>query len=103
MSSWFKELNSKSDFDDAIARKDKKYVLIYAYSGEMPWQSERGEERHAHNTDAYKVDIDKYPTAKDYFSVTTAPSVIIYQDGSEIGKEEDMDEDKAKRIGELLV
>lgn len=103
MSGWYKELNSKSDFDSALASTDKKYVLIYAYSGEMPWQSTRAEERHSHNTDAYKVDIDKYPTAKEYFSVTTAPSVIVYQDGSQIAKEEDMDEEKAKTIGDILV
>jgi len=34
-----KELNSKADFDAALETKDK-YVLIYAYSGEVAPQAE---------------------------------------------------------------
>jgi len=60
-------------------------------------------EKHAHNTEAYKVDIDKYPTAKAYFKIESAPTVVVFQDGKEIAKEEGMDEEKAKKIAAILV
>jgi len=60
-------------------------------------------EKHAHNTDAYKVDVDKYPTAKAYFKITAAPTVVVFKDGEEIAKEEGMDQEKAKKIASVLV
>jgi thioredoxin-like negative regulator of GroEL len=60
-------------------------------------------EEHAHNTAAYSVDVEKYPTAKEYFKVTVVPTVVVYKDGKEIKKVEGMDGEKAKEVAAVLV
>ena len=60
-------------------------------------------EKHAHNTDAYSVDVEKYPTAKQYFKVTAVPTVVVYKGGKEIKKVEGMDAEKAKEVAAVLV
>jgi len=97
-----KDLTSKADFDAALATKGK-YVLIYAYTGEVNPKAEGAAEKHAANTDAFKVDVDKYPTAKEFFGITTTPTVIVYKDGKELKKVEGIDEEKAKEIASVLV
>jgi hypothetical protein len=43
-----KELNSKEDFEQALAVKDR-YVFIYAYEGEVPPQAETYVHDHHHH------------------------------------------------------
>ena len=60
-------------------------------------------EKHAHNTAAYCVDVEKYPAAKEYFKVTTVPTVVVYKDGKQIKKAEGMNAEKAKEVAAVLV
>ncbi|KAF2403017.1 hypothetical protein EJ06DRAFT_554559 [Trichodelitschia bisporula] len=96
------ELNSKADFEAAVGTKGK-YVLIYAYSGEVPAAAEAAAEKHASSTDAYKVDVEKHPAAKEYFKVSVTPTVVIFKDGTEIKKVEGVSESNAAEVASVLV
>jgi len=96
------DLTSKADFDAALATEDK-YVLIYAYSGEVSEKADAAAEKHAATTKAFKVDVEKYPTAKAFFGITTTPTVVVYKNGKELKKVEGIDEEKAKEIAAILV
>jgi thioredoxin-like negative regulator of GroEL len=63
----------------------------------------RAADKHAATTDAYKVDTDKYPTAKAYFGIETLPTVVVYKDGKELKKVEGINEENAKEIAAILV
>ena len=63
----------------------------------------RAADKHAATTDAYKVDVDKYPTAKEFFKITTTPTVVVYKDGKELKKVEGVNEENAKEIASVLV
>ncbi|KAF1991133.1 hypothetical protein K402DRAFT_400606 [Aulographum hederae CBS 113979] len=96
-----KALTSKSEFDAALATAGK-FVLIFAYSGEIPPGAEQAATDHATTTDAYSVDIDAYPAAKEYFGVTEPPTVILYKDGKELKKVPGMTKDKSAEIMDML-
>ncbi|QDS69168.1 hypothetical protein FKW77_010547 [Venturia effusa] len=96
------DLTSKADFDAALATEGK-YVLIYAYSGEISEKADAAGKKHEHNTKAFKVDVDAYPTAKEFFDIKTTPTVVVYKDGKELKKIEGLDETKAKEIASVLV
>ncbi|KAF2455309.1 hypothetical protein BDY21DRAFT_350389 [Lineolata rhizophorae] len=95
------ELNSKTDFENALQTKGK-YVLIYCYSGEVPEKAEAAAKEHADTTDAFKVDVDKYATAKEYFNVEVVPTVAVYKDGKEIKRVEGLDEAKTAELSTFL-
>ncbi|KAF2436917.1 hypothetical protein EJ08DRAFT_6620 [Tothia fuscella] len=96
-----KDLNSKADFDAALATKDK-YVLIYLYSNEIYPGAEEAADKHADTTDAYKVDVEKHAAAKEYFKVLTTPTVVVYKDGKELKKVEGVNEENAKEIAAII-
>ncbi|KAK3080321.1 hypothetical protein LTS18_002446 [Coniosporium uncinatum] len=77
-------LESKQAFDDAIATKGNA--------------SDQYEDRCA----PFKVDVVKYPQAKNYFNLTSLPSVVIYKDGNIIKKIEGLDREKAQEIKATL-
>lgn len=56
-----------------------------------------------HNTKAFKVDVDAYPTAREFFDIKSTPTVVVYKDGKELKKVEGLDADKAKEIASVLV
>jgi thioredoxin-like negative regulator of GroEL len=58
---------------------------------------------HAHNTDAYKVNVDEFPSAKENLKLTTFPAVVVFKDGKEIKRVEGVNKDNAKDIVEVLV
>ncbi|TID23145.1 hypothetical protein E2P81_ATG02261 [Venturia nashicola] len=96
------DLKRQADFDAALATEDK-YVLIYAYSGEVSEKAEAAGKKYEHNTKAFKVDVDAYPTAKNFFDIKSTPTVVVYKNGKELKKVEGLDEEKAKEIASVLV
>ncbi|KAI9714803.1 MAG: hypothetical protein M1820_000092 [Bogoriella megaspora] len=96
------ELNSKSEFDAALGTKDK-YVLIYAYAGEVNPKAEEYAAKFEHNTAPYKVDVDKHAAAKEYFNVKVTPTVVIYKDGKELKKVEGSGPENMEAIASVLV
>jgi len=97
-----KELLSKENFVEALQTKEK-YVLIYAYIGEVSPQAEEAARRHAHNTDAWKVDVEKFPTAKENLKLMEFPAVVVFKDGKEIKRAEGLNPEKAKEVAAVLV
>jgi thioredoxin 1 len=63
----------------------------------------RAAEKHAATTVAFKVDVDKYPTAKEFFGIAATPTVVVYKDGKELKKLEGVNEENAKEIASVLV
>ncbi|KAE9980719.1 hypothetical protein BLS_007715 [Venturia inaequalis] len=96
------DLNSKADFDAALATEDK-YVLIYAYSGEVSEKADAAGKRYEHNTKAFKVDVDANPAAKEFFDIKTTPTIVVYKNGKELKKVEGLDGEKAKEVASVLV
>ncbi|KAI9661715.1 MAG: hypothetical protein M1821_008953 [Bathelium mastoideum] len=96
-----KELNSKADFDSALATKGK-YVLVYCYAGEVNPKAEEYASKFAHNTDAYKVDVEKHAAAKEYFGVATTPTVVVYKDGTQLKKIEGGGPENMEAIASVL-
>ncbi|KAK3061734.1 hypothetical protein LTS18_005551 [Coniosporium uncinatum] len=94
-------LESKQAFDDAIATKGK-YVLIYAYENEVDPKAEAASDQYEDRCAPFKVDVVKYPQAKNYFNLTSLPSVVIYKDGDIIKKIEGLDREKAQEIKATL-
>jgi len=97
-----KQLESKEQFAEALQTKDK-YVLIYAYTGKVSPGAEEAAKRHAHNTAAYKVDVEKFPTAKENLKLKEFPAVVVFKDGKEIKRAEALTPEKAKEIAAILV
>jgi len=97
-----KTLASKEDFQNALQTKDR-YVLIYAYQGQVPPAAEEAAKRHAANTDAYKVNVDDFPSAKDNLKLTEFPAIVVFKDGKELKRVEGLNPEKAKEIGSVLV
>jgi len=97
-----KEITNREQFLAAIQTKDK-YVLLYAYTGEVTPAAEAAAKQHAHNTDAYKVDVDKFPTCKENLKLTAFPAVVVFKDGKEIKRVEGVNKDNAKEVVEVLV
>jgi len=87
---------------EAIQTKEK-YVLLYAYTGEITPAAEAAARRHVHNTVAYKVDVEKFPTCKDNLKLTTFPAVVVFKDGKEIKRVEGVNKDNAQEIVDVLV
>ncbi|KAF2094446.1 hypothetical protein NA57DRAFT_60489 [Rhizodiscina lignyota] len=96
-----KDLTSKADFDAALATQGK-YVLIYAYAGDVSPKAEEAAQKHAATTEAFKVDVDKYETAKAFFGITKTPTVVVYKDGKEVKKVEGMDEAGMSEIASIV-
>ena len=63
----------------------------------------RNAAKFAGNTDAFKVDIDKHVAAKEYFGVTTTPTIVVYKDGSQLKKVEGGGQENAEAIASVLV
>jgi thioredoxin-like negative regulator of GroEL len=63
----------------------------------------RAAHRHAETTVSYKVDVDKFPTAKENLKVETLPAVIVFRDGKELKRVEGINKDNAKDIASVLV
>jgi len=97
-----KELLSKENFAEALQTKDK-YVLIYAYTGKVSPQAEDAAKRHAHNTAAFKVDVEKFPTAKENLKLKEFPAVVVFKDGKEIKRAEGLNPEKAKEVAAVLI
>jgi len=97
-----KPLTSKDEFQAALATKDK-YVLIFAYQGaDIPPGAKEYAKKFASTTDAYKVNVDDFPTAKENLKLTELPAVLVFKDGKEIKRVENMNAEKAKEIAEVL-
>lgn len=58
--------------------------------------------KYSETTDAYKVDVDKYPTARAYFQVTTTPCILVYKSGTQLAKVEQMNQGNMKDINNML-
>jgi len=93
---------SKEQFMEALQTKDK-YVLLYAFTGEITEAAEAAARRHVHNTVAYKVNVDEFPTCKDNLKLETFPAVVVFKDGKEIKRVEGVNKDNAHEIVEVLV
>jgi thioredoxin-like negative regulator of GroEL len=65
--------------------------------------SSRAAKRHAHNTVAWKVDVEKFPTAKENLKLKEFPAVVVFKDGKEIKRAEALTPEKAKEIAAVLV
>jgi thioredoxin-like negative regulator of GroEL len=63
----------------------------------------RAARRHAETTVAYKVDVDKFPSAKENLKVTEFPAVVVFKDGKEIKRVEGINKDNAREIASVLV
>ncbi|OQO03550.1 hypothetical protein B0A48_10214 [Cryoendolithus antarcticus] len=95
------ELTSKADFDKALETTDK-YVLVYAYEGEVSPQAESYATKFASTVDSYKLDISKYPEAAKFHGISSAPSIVVYKSGKEVSKVEGVVPEKMKELGEML-
>jgi len=76
-------------------------LLLYCNNNQLTTHS--AAKKFEHNTKAFKVDVDAYPTAKAFFDIKTTPTVVVYKDGKELKKVEGLDEEKAKEIASVLV
>jgi thioredoxin 1 len=52
---------------------------------------------------SYKVDVDKFPSAKENLKVEALPAVIVFRDGKELKRVEGINKDNAKDIASVLV
>ncbi|KAL2351428.1 hypothetical protein BJ546DRAFT_953456 [Cryomyces antarcticus] len=96
------ELSSKSDFDSALATKGK-YVLIYAYEGSISEKAEEYASKYTSTTESYSVDVSKQATAKEYFGIESVPTIVIYKDGKEVAKFDNMrDQARMNEMAEML-
>ena len=68
-----------------------------------PLTRHRAAKRHAHNTVAYKVDVEKFPTAKENLKLQEFPAVVVFKDGKEIKRAEGLNPEKAKEVAAVLV
>jgi thioredoxin-like negative regulator of GroEL len=68
----------------------------------MLTQLSRYAKKFAATTDAYKVNVDEFPTAKEHLKLTEFPAVVIFKDGKEVKRIENMNPEKAKEVAELL-
>ncbi|KAF2732785.1 hypothetical protein EJ04DRAFT_513649 [Polyplosphaeria fusca] len=103
MSGVHKELTGKEEFEAALATKDR-YVFIYAYEGEISPKAAENAKKYAATTDAYSVDVSKYPKAKASFKVEVTPTAIVFKNGEELKRVEGTKEnpEKMKEIDDLL-
>ena len=63
----------------------------------------RAAKKHAATTDAYKVNIDKFPSAKENLKIATFPAVIVFKDGAELKRVEGVNKENAHEIAAILV
>ena len=52
---------------------------------------------------AYKVDVEKFPSAKDNLKLTEFPAIVVFKDGKELKRAEALNPEKAKEIAAILV
>jgi len=46
--------------------------------------------------------VGKYPQAKNYFNITSLPTVVIFKDGTQLKMIEGLDREKAQEIKSTL-
>ncbi|KAF2175385.1 hypothetical protein K469DRAFT_68384 [Zopfia rhizophila CBS 207.26] len=97
-----KELNNKADFDAALATKDK-FVFIYAYEGAIPPPAQENAKKFAATTDAYSLDVGKHQLAREHFKIEKVPTALVFKDGEEVKRVEQMNPEAMKSIEELLL
>ncbi|ORY00908.1 hypothetical protein BCR34DRAFT_592454 [Clohesyomyces aquaticus] len=96
-----KELNSKEDFAAAMETKDR-YVFIYAYEGAIPPQATENAKRFADTTDAYSIDVGANPMPKEKLGITKVPTALVFRDGKEVARVDQMGPESMKGIEEIL-
>ncbi|KAF2260012.1 hypothetical protein CC78DRAFT_40960 [Lojkania enalia] len=96
-----KELNSKEDFESALATNDK-YVFIFFYENEIPPAAEENAKKFAATTDAYSIDVGKKPEPKERFKITKVPTAVVYKDGIEVKRVDDMTPENMKEVVQML-
>jgi len=68
-----------------------------------PTDPNRYARKYAANTEAFKVDVEKFPSAKENLKLETFPAVVIFKDCKEIKRVEGMNKDKAAEVAAVLV
>jgi hypothetical protein len=65
----------------------------------------RNAKKFAETTDAYSLDVGKYPVAKDHFKIEKTPTAIVYKNGEELKRVDgtQMSPEKMKEVEELLL
>ncbi|KAF2105981.1 hypothetical protein BDV96DRAFT_607769 [Lophiotrema nucula] len=100
-----KELNGKEDFTKALETKGR-YVFIYAHDSEVPAPAQdscRNAKKFSETTDAYGLNVAKYPVAKDHFKIEKVPTAIVYKDGKEIKRVDEMSQESIKEVEQILL
>lgn len=63
----------------------------------------RKAESHAETTDAFAVQVGKYETAKKFFNISNIPAVLVFKDGKEVKRVDDMSNtEEMKELVQLL-
>jgi thioredoxin-like negative regulator of GroEL len=63
----------------------------------------RAGKKHAATTDAYKVNVDDFPTAKKNLKLEQFPAVVVFKVGKEPKRVEGLNPEKTKEIAEVPV
>lgn len=65
-------------------------------------QSGRFSNKFANSTAAYKVDVARHAAAKQYFGITTVPTVVLFKGGKEIRRVEGGNEEQMAEVVKTL-
>ncbi|KAF2238692.1 hypothetical protein EV356DRAFT_506059 [Viridothelium virens] len=96
-----KAISSKAEIDSAIATKGKN-VLIYLHTGDLDPVADEWAGKYTNSTDFYKIAVDKSAEGKEYFNVTTTPTIAVFKNGSEVKKVEGGSIENMEAIASVL-
>ena len=62
----------------------------------------RNAKRYTSTTDAYSLDLNELPTAKDHLKLEKTPTVLVFKNGKELERVDEMNPQAMKGIEEIL-
>ena len=63
----------------------------------------RNAKKFSETTDAYSLNVAKYPAAKEHFKIDKVPTAIVYKDGKEIKRVDEMGPESMKEVEQILL
>ncbi|KAL9090150.1 MAG: hypothetical protein Q9165_005430 [Trypethelium subeluteriae] len=96
-----KAISSKAEIDSAVATQGKN-VLFYLHTGDLDPVADEWASKYTSTTDFYKIAVDKSAEGKQYFNVSTTPTIAVYKNGSEAKKVEGGSIENMEAIASVL-
>ncbi|KAF2661510.1 hypothetical protein K491DRAFT_687298 [Lophiostoma macrostomum CBS 122681] len=101
MSEVHKELESTDDIHKAFETKDRN-VFFFVHEGFIPPPAVENAKRFTDTTDAYSLNVSKLPSAKEHLKIEKLPTAIVFRNGEEVKRVDEMNPQAMKGIEDVL-